>query len=91
MDEPRGTPPLLYKHIDEHATIFEVFKKTLTQQNAITEEEAVKFKEAFTNHLRELYNSMEETELSEQKVPELPEAVANDLKDIDHNLFGRTR
>ena len=83
MDEPRGTQPLLYKHIDEHPTIFEVFKKTLTQQNVITEEEAVKFKEDFTNHLRELYNSMEETELSEQKVPELPEAVANDLKDID--------
>lgn len=83
MDEPRGTQPLLYKDIDNHPTIFEVFSSHLVSENVVQKDEADQMKESFMNELRDIYNSMKETDLSAVTMPELPKGVANDLEGID--------
>lgn len=52
-DEPRFTQPLMYKIIDEHPTITEIYSKKLIQGNVISAEGASKLHDDFKQLLEE--------------------------------------
>nr|WP_281063579.1 2-oxoglutarate dehydrogenase E1 component [Halobacillus andaensis] len=82
MDEPRSTQPLLYKQIDEHATVSHHFEESLIKEGTIEEGT---LKEMFDNvekNLREIYNNMKENENKEADVKDRPGGVERPLDEI---------
>lgn len=81
MDEPRATQPILYKEIDEHPTITEIFADQLHKEGIIEQDAVVKMKESTFERLQQIYNSMKEDELSGLAELKMPDYLA---KSIDH-------
>lgn len=81
MDEPRATQPKLYKEIDEHPTVTEIFGEQLKQENIVTEDEIKQMRNHVFAELKNVYDGMKEKELSGIAEEKMPEFLA---KSIDH-------
>src|SRR5699024_6201903 len=74
MDEPRSTQPMLYKEIDKHPTVTEIYADKLTNDGLIKEEDYQKIQDEMQEKLQDVYNSMTEDSLkgmSEVKMPNI--------------------
>ncbi|MFC0523320.1 2-oxoglutarate dehydrogenase E1 component [Pontibacillus salicampi] len=83
MDEPRSTQPYLYKAIDNHPTVANVYKDQLIAQQVIGDDDFTQIKEDVDKKLRDIYENMKENEAGEREVEKLPEAVESTLEDIE--------
>jgi len=81
MDEPRATQPKLYKLIDEHPTVTEIFGEQLKAENIITDEEIKAIKDRAFEKLQKEYDGMKTKELSDIVELKMPDYLA---KSIDH-------
>ncbi|TQS76562.1 2-oxoglutarate dehydrogenase E1 component [Ornithinibacillus gellani] len=83
MDEPRMTQPLLYKQIDNHPSVTEVFAKDLEEKGVLATDDLKGMKEKVQEDLRNIYESLKEenAETSEDKT--MPSALANGLDKYD--------
>src|SRR5690625_3311297 len=81
MDEPRVTQPKLYKLIDEHPTVTEIFGEQLKAENIITDEEIKVIKDRVFEKLQKEYDGMKTKELSDIVELKMPDYLA---KSIDH-------
>lgn len=79
MDEPRTTQPLLYKEIDNHPSVANVFASSLIEKGYIKEEDFQKITEKIESNLRAIYNSLIEKEDADVEVPYMPEVLKNGL------------
>lgn len=74
MDEPRSTQPMLYKEIDKHPTVTEIYADKLTKDGLIKAEDYQKIQDEMQEKLQDVYNSMTEDSLkgmSEVKMPNI--------------------
>lgn len=80
MDEPRSTQPILYREIDEHPTVAEIFSEQLQRENVVTEEDIKNIKTKIKDELQAVYDNMKEDEL--EGLPEInkPKALTGDLE-----------
>ena len=83
MDEPRSTQPLLYKEIDNHPSAANVFAKVLEDKGTLNAEAFTKIKKDVENHLRSIYNSMNENETVDAEADSMPAALTNGLGQFD--------
>ncbi|WP_051348973.1 2-oxoglutarate dehydrogenase E1 component [Bacillus sp. SB49] len=90
MDEPRSTQPKLYKEIDDHATVAEIFEKQLQGEAIVEEGTLAGMKEEFEQKLRDIYNNMGEHETTSPDVKDRPSGVERDLDEIQ-TAIGRDR
>ncbi|MGV2622879.1 UNVERIFIED_CONTAM: 2-oxoglutarate dehydrogenase E1 component [Halobacillus marinus] len=90
MDEPRSTQPKLYKEIDDHATVAEIFEKQLQGEAIVEEGTLAGMKEEFEQKLRDIYNNMGEHETTSPDVKDRPSGVERDLDEIK-TAIGRDR
>lgn len=81
MDEPRATQPKLYKEIDNHPTVTEIFGEQLKKEKIVTDEEIQEMKDKMFAELQREYDSMKEQELSGIAEANMPDYLA---KSIDH-------
>ena len=81
MDEPRATQPQLYKEIDNHPTVTEIFANVLKEQNIVTDGEAKEMKEKVQKELQDIYSAMKEDTLAGISEVKMPDFLANS---IDH-------
>src|SRR5690625_2800405 len=74
MDEPRATQPLLYKEIDNHPTVAQLYAEQLAKEGKIEEDKLKKLREDIDQHLLSIYESMAEEDskatLTEKEMPE---------------------
>src|SRR5699024_7500986 len=64
MDEPRSTQPLLYREIDQHPTVTEIFGSQLKEEGLLTDEEIQAMKDNHQKELQTIYDSMKENPLA---------------------------
>ena len=83
MDEPRSTQPKLYKEIDNHPTVTEIFANVLKEQNVIGEDDAKKIKDAVQAELKSIYDSMKEDELTGLSELRMPDALLSSIDDYE--------
>ncbi|HLS20682.1 MAG TPA: 2-oxoglutarate dehydrogenase E1 component [Bacillota bacterium] len=83
MDEPRATQPLLYKAIDEHPTVVEVYAERLLNDGVIDEQTLPSLQEKVESDLRAIYDSMKEADLPSAETLEMPIELGSDLDEID--------
>ncbi|GAA0429385.1 MULTISPECIES: 2-oxoglutarate dehydrogenase E1 component [Virgibacillus] len=83
MDEPRMTQPDLYKKIDKHPTVANVYAKVLEDKGLINENEFNELKKSTEAELQEIYNSMKENETGKCNPMPMPEALTNGLDQFE--------
>src|SRR5690625_3093155 len=83
MDEPRATQPLLYKAIDEHPTVVEVYAERLLNDGVIDEQTLPSLQEKVESDLRAIYDSMKEADLPSVETLEMPVELGADLEEIE--------
>src|SRR5699024_4562410 len=83
MDEPRTTQPKLYKEIDKHPTVSQVFAEKLQEDKIIDENELPKLKDKTESTLREIYDNMKENETGEAEAKSMPKALTNGLSQFE--------
>src|SRR5699024_6928149 len=83
MDEPRSTQPLLYKEIDNHPTVTEIFGKELAEENVVTEDEVKQMKESHQAELQTIYDSMKENPLAGISELNMPNYLAKSIDDYE--------
>ena len=81
MDEPRATQPKLYREIDNHPTVTEIFANVLKEEGIVTDEEVKAMKENHQNELQAVYDGMKEDTLAGISELNMPDVLANS---IDH-------
>ena len=81
MDEPRATQPKLYKEIDNHPTVTEIFSNILKEQGIVTDDEVKEMKVNVQKELQSVYDGMKEDKLSGISEVKMPDALASS---IDH-------
>src|SRR5699024_9266606 len=79
MDEPRSTQPLLYREIDEHPTVTEIFANELKDQNIINDQDIKGIKKKIKDDLQAVYNGMKEDEVPGLPAIKKPKALRSDL------------
>src|SRR5690625_2501422 len=83
MDEPRATQPLLYKAIDEHPTVVEVYAERLLNDGVIDEQTLPSLQEKVESDLRAIYDSMKEADLPSAETLEMPAELTDELDTIE--------
>src|SRR5690625_4963702 len=81
MDEPRATQPKLYREIDEHPTVTEIFADELKSAGIVNDEDVKTMKGNIHNELQAVYDSMKEDTLAGISELNMPEVLASS---IDH-------
>lgn len=79
MDEPRSTQPLLYREIDEHPTVTEIYADQLKNENVVSEDEVAAIKDKVKKNLQSVYDSMKEDELAGLPEIKKPQALTGSL------------
>ncbi|MBY0120370.1 2-oxoglutarate dehydrogenase E1 component [Bacillus sp. S/N-304-OC-R1] len=98
MDEPMTTNPLMYKIIQKHLTIKELYAEKLINQSTITKETASQLEEDVINKLKAAYEKvpnkkipvedMDVPEIIEKGLPKIQTAVPIEtLKQINEELL----
>src|SRR5690606_7361479 len=83
MDEPRATQPKLYKEIDNHPTVTEIFGEQLKKEKIVTDEEIQEMKDKIFAELQREYDSMKEQELSGIAEVNMPDYLAKSIDDYE--------
>ena len=83
MDEPRATQPLLYKEIDNHPTVTEIFANVLKEEGIITDEDTKAMKEQVQNELQAIYDSMKEDSLKGLAEVKTPDYLMNSIDNYE--------
>ena len=83
MDEPRATQPLLYKEIDNHPTVTEIFANVLKEEGIITDEDTKAMKEQVQNELQTIYDSMKEDSLKGLVEVKTPDYLMNSIDNYE--------
>lgn len=83
IDEPRSTQPKLYKEIDDHLTVANLFEETLVGEGYVEEGTLSQMNEEIEKNLRETYNNMKENENEEADVKGRPGGVERPLDEIE--------
>lgn len=83
MDEPRATQPKLYKEIDNHPTVTEIFGEQLKKEKIVTDEEIQEMKDKIFAELQREYDSMKEQELSGIVEVNMPDYLAKSIDDYE--------
>lgn len=79
MDEPRTTQPLLYKEIDNHPSVANIFANSLVEKGYIEENHLEQTTQKVMDKLRGIYESMEEEDASKLEIQEMPDVLLNGL------------
>ncbi|ADH99549.1 2-oxoglutarate dehydrogenase E1 component [Salisediminibacterium selenitireducens] len=58
MDEPLATQPSLYKIIQKHPTVFELYGEKLRQESKVTDEQLRKMRKEFTDKLNQQFDKI---------------------------------
>ena len=84
-DEPAFTQPLMYKKIDDHPTVRELYANKLIEQGLITKEEAPQFYDEHMEKIQKEFESMEPEEEPEetQAIPPPPGTARNAKTSVD--------
>ncbi|NBJ69094.1 MULTISPECIES: 2-oxoglutarate dehydrogenase E1 component [Clostridia] len=83
MDEPRMTQPGLYKLIDNHPSVSQVFAKDLEEKGIINEAQLKEMKQKTESKLRDIYNNMKENETGDCEPKPMPKALKNGLDQFE--------
>nr|WP_255822136.1 2-oxoglutarate dehydrogenase E1 component [Halobacillus shinanisalinarum] len=83
IDEPRSTQPKLYKEIDDHPTVANIFEKSLIDEGSVEEGTLKQINEEIETNLRTTYNNMNENETKEADVKNRPGGVERPLDEIE--------
>src|SRR5690606_20596193 len=83
MDEPRSTQPLLYKDIDAHLSVTNVFAKVLEEKGTLDAEGFTEIKKKVESSLADIYDSMKENETADAEADQMPAALTNGLGQFD--------
>src|SRR5690625_4468606 len=75
MDEPRTTQPVLYKQIDEHPTVVEIFADSLEAEGVITADRKKELEQKVKDELQSHYESLKVESNDTLEIPEMPEEV----------------
>jgi len=75
MDEPRTTQPVLYKQIDEHPTVVEIFADSLEAEGVITADRKKELEQEVKDELQSHYESLKVESNDTLEIPEMPEEV----------------
>src|SRR5699024_8369745 len=86
MDEPRSTQPALYKEIDNHPTVTEIFANVLEGEGAIKGEDAEEMKQNVQTHLKKIYDGMKEDKIAGLAEIKMPDALANNINDYETSV-----
>ncbi|MCB0015816.1 MAG: hypothetical protein KDE34_28070, partial [Anaerolineales bacterium] len=71
-DEPRFTQPLMYKKVDEHPTVRELWANRLVEQDLIKGDQAQEMVDRHFNKLQEIMNKLDPQESIVEPEPEPP-------------------
>jgi 2-oxoglutarate dehydrogenase E1 component len=89
-DEPAYTQPVLYRTIQRHATVRELYAKRLVSEGVLTQEEAAALKESVMRSLREVQDSVrdyrpvgDDTPDDEREVPVVPETTGVPIETLE--------
>src|SRR5690625_6626850 len=83
MDTPRTTQPLIYKEIDNHPTVTEIFTNKLKEEGVITDEDAKAMKEKVQNELQAIYDNMKEDTLKGLTEVKMPDYLMNRIDNYE--------
>ncbi|MEI3609640.1 2-oxoglutarate dehydrogenase E1 component [Pseudogracilibacillus sp. SO10305] len=83
MDEPRSTQPALYREIDQHPTVTEIFGSQLKEEGLLTDEEIQAMKDNHQKELQTIYDSMKENPLAGISELNMPDYLANSIDDYE--------
>ncbi len=83
MDEPRMTQPGLYKLIDNHPSVSQVFAKDLEEKGIINDGQLKEMKQKTESKLRDIYNNMKENETGDCEPKPMPKALKNGLEQFE--------
>jgi len=79
MDEPRTTQPKLYKEIDNHPSVSNIFADALVNKEIMEHEEFEKMKNTVEKKLTDIYSNMKENEIGEPEAKLMPKVLLNGL------------
>jgi 2-oxoglutarate dehydrogenase E1 component len=71
-DEPRFTQPLLYKVVDDHPTVRQLWANALTQQDVVKADRAERMLEQQMTHFQDVYDALQPEEDLPEVQLELP-------------------
>lgn len=83
MDEPRSTQPELYKEIDAHPTVTEIFADVLEQEAVINDGQFKTMREKVQSDLQEIYDSMSEDKLAGISEMKMPDELVKSIDDYE--------
>ncbi len=85
MDEPRSTQPALYREIDHHPTVTEIFSNELMTAGIVSEEDVKVMKDNAQKELQSVYDSMQMKEDAFAGIAELkmPQVLANSIDNYE--------
>ena len=83
MDEPRSTQPELYKEIDEHPTVTEIFAKELEESSVIKAGEYEDIKQKIQDELQAIYDSMKEDKFQGVSQLNMPDVLVKSIDNYD--------
>lgn len=84
MDEPRATQPALYREIDQHPTVTEIYSEQLTTEGAIKAEDYETMKKEAQSEYQAVYDSLkEEDALSGVAEMKMPDVLANSIDNYE--------
>ncbi|WP_407939184.1 2-oxoglutarate dehydrogenase E1 component [Oceanobacillus salinisoli] len=90
MDEPRTTQPLLYKEIDNHPSVTNVFAASLEKNGYIKEGEIKQIEDTVEKEFRDIYNGMIENESIDSEPPFMPSILRNGLNKFETGIDLKT-
>jgi len=83
MDEPRTTQPELYREIDAHPTVTEIFANQLQEAGIVTDESVKEMKDKAYKDLQSIYDSMKEDALEGVSELKMPNVLASSIENYD--------
>ena len=83
MDEPRATQPTMYREIDNHPTVTEIFGKQLVSENVLDDEAMKSMKESVQTELEAIYDTLTETEMANVEEANMPDELADNVLDYE--------
>lgn len=78
-DDPQATQPLLYKKINSHPVVSELYQQKLEEEKVASKEEVDAYKNHIYEKLQATYDKVKETKADEIIEPDFPKTLAEPL------------